>query len=83
LEKIADEDLRRREALQFAGLGAAVGPGVGAVSNLIQHGHLAPQQVSLKRWIPASMLSGAIFGGVVPTLRHAIHRHNISERAAT
>lgn len=83
LQKIADQsaELRKREALQFAGMGATAGPIVGGLANLIMHGKPMPKDIPLHRWVPASMMTGAVYGGVIPILRHAIHRHNVRQMA--
>lgn len=78
LSKIAAESkLDRKEALQYAALGAASGPAVGALTNTIMHGKPMAKGIPFSRWLPASMLSGAVFGGGIPVIRHQIHEHNV------
>lgn len=73
LEKISvqlNREERHRQALQFTGLGALAGPVIGGVGNLIQHGKFGPTSgTPLKKWIPATMVTGALISGAMPALR--------------
>jgi len=69
--------LQKREAVQYAALGATLGPAVGSLAHIIMHGHPKPPDIPAKRWVPASMLTGAIYGGIIPILRHHIHLKNL------
>jgi hypothetical protein len=78
LEKIArltkaDE---RRQALQFAGLGAAAAPVVSGITNLLSYGRISPWG-KVGRWLPAQVVGGALAGGALPAVRHAVERQNV------
>ncbi len=85
LEKISrlTKGDERRQALQFAGLGAATAPVVSGIKNLIAHGKISPFGASVaKRWLPAQVIGGALAGGALPAIRHALERTNVG-RAKT
>jgi hypothetical protein len=72
---------KRRQVLQFGALGALSGPVVGSAVNMIQKGSPVPTGAkSIPRWLLGSMLSGAVFGGAVPVIRHSLER-NIQREA--
>lgn len=75
--KLTDEE-KRRQALQFAGIGAASVPLVAAAKDLIMFGKVSPR-APLRRWVPAQMVGGALVGGVVPALQHALARSTIEK----
>jgi hypothetical protein len=72
-------EARAKEYLQYGALGSASGLAVGGLSNLIQRGAISPYKVPVKRWIPAQMVSGAVFGAGVPILRNLLHQGNIED----
>jgi hypothetical protein len=69
-----------KELVQYSALGATVGPVVGGLANLIQRGQFLPKDVPVKRFIPGSALTGAVYGGLIPVARYAIHRHNLQQK---
>jgi len=80
LEKIAVQltsDEKKRQALQFAGLGAVTVPAMSALSSKMMTGKWKPPSVSWKRWLPASVATGLFWGGGIPALQHQIARANI------
>jgi len=84
LEKIAlklSPDEERQQLGQFAGLGAATMPVIGGLSNMVQKGH-PTGGVPLKRWLPAQVLTGALLGGAMPAVRHAMERKNVDNAKA-
>jgi len=85
LEKIArlTQSDERRQALQFAGLGAAAAPVVTGAKNLIAHGKISPFGAKLyRRWLPAQLVGGALAGGALPAIRHALERTNVGRAKA-
>jgi len=83
MEKIAsrlDKDQRRRQAIALLALGTLAGPTVGGISNLIQHGRIVPVGSSLRRWLPASLMSGALFSGALPAIRRALE-HRMEQKS--
>ena len=73
---------RRGQAAQFAGLGAAAMPLAQGLSNVIQTGKLIPKGIKPGRWLAGNIVSGALAGGAVPAIRHAIERKS-QEKART
>lgn len=70
--KLSPQEERRRD-LYFTGLGAASGPVLGGIVNLIQHGKLRPATgIPLKRWVPSTMVHGALLSGALPIARKTI-----------
>lgn len=78
--RLTDEE-RRRQALQFAGIGAVSMPAVQAIKDLITHGKVSPS-VPLKRWLPAQIVGGAFVGGALPAIQHALARSNLDKARA-
>jgi hypothetical protein len=79
LEKLGvvlNTEERRRQALQFAGLGAAAAPAVSGIKNLVAHGKISPWATKA-RWLPAQIIGGALAGGALPAIQHALARTNI------
>jgi hypothetical protein len=82
LQKIAKEvelspEEKRRQALQFAALGTATVPAMGALSSKMMTGKWMPKGVSPRRWLPAAAATGLFWGGALPTMQHMIARKNI------
>jgi hypothetical protein len=74
---------RRRQAFQFGALGAASGPAIAALSNIIQKGKPLPEGVkSVPRWLAGSMAAGALFSGAIPMVRHQLDRSIQAEASA-
>lgn len=82
LEKISErltEKEKRERAIKFTALGTASGPAIAGVAGAIKggHGSLAKnitQGTKMKRWLPATLATGALVSGAVPAARHAIER---------
>lgn len=72
LELADDAARQRKQTLAYTALGALSGPVIGGVSNLIQHGHPWPRDVSVRRWLPAAMATGALSGGLMPVVRRRV-----------
>jgi len=72
------EGEKRRQALQFAALGAGVTPVFSGLTNLISHGKVSPW-APLKRWIPAQVAAGALAGGALPAIQHMLAQSNIEK----
>ena len=72
---LSGED-EKRQALQFAGLGGVAAPLISGAKNLISYGKVSPFG-KLKRWLPAQIAGGALTGGALPTIRHALERKNV------
>lgn len=64
----------RGQLLRFGAMGAGAVPLISGLANTMQHGRPWAHGTNLKRWLPAQMLTGALFGGVLPTARHRIER---------
>ena len=82
LTKIADElpkSEKAKQYLQFGVLGAASGPVIGGISNMIQRGSFTPSGVSMKRWVPAQLVTGALLGGALPILREKLTEHTLGK----
>jgi hypothetical protein len=88
LEKIAirlNDEERRRQAGQFAALGAVTAPAVAGAKNLAIYGKVAPWRVAgakglmgaggKGRWLAGTMAAGAVAGGVMPSIRHGMERN--------
>lgn len=80
ISRLTDEE-ERRQALQFAGLGAIATPVISGVTNLITHGKVSPWG-SFRRWLPAQMVAGTLAGGALPTMRHMLERSNLRSSQA-
>lgn len=85
LEKISvalTGEEKRRQAMQFAGLGAVSAPIIGGAKNYLTYGKVAPWQTGegllsaggKGRFLAGSMLAGAAAGGLMPTIRHNLER---------
>jgi len=72
---------KRRQALQFAGLGMATIPGLALAQNKIREGRWLPKSGKL-RFLAAAGLGGAFWGGVLPTIQHGIAQSNLSKARA-
>jgi hypothetical protein len=68
---------KRREALQFAGLGMATVPLMQAASSKVMTGRWLPKDVRFRRWLPAALAGGLFWGGAMPAIRHGLSRANI------
>lgn len=93
LEKISARltDAEKRErAIKFTTLGTLSGPVIAGASGAIRGGHgglmkNVTQGTKLRRWLPATLATGALVSGAVPALRHAVERdilENARERRA-
>jgi hypothetical protein len=79
LEKLArlTKNEERRQALQFAGLGAAAVPVSSGIANLIEHGKLTGLAKSPGRWLGARLAGGALAFGALPAIRNVVARSNV------
>lgn len=74
LQKLATaltNEEQRDQVLQFAGLGATAAPVVQATKNLITHGKVSPFS-SKSRFLASNLVGGALSGGAVPVIQHAL-----------
>jgi len=82
MTKISTVDLnkgeKRRQALQFAGLGMAAAPVVSGIKNFISHGKLSPW-TSKRRWLASSLVGGALAGGALPAAQHLMAQRNVGK----
>lgn len=77
IQKIAvrlNEEEQRRQALQFAGVGAASVPVISAVGNIIEHGKIIPPGASPARWLARQGATGGLLFGAVPAVRSRIEQ---------
>jgi hypothetical protein len=87
LEKISAEVTlspgeKRRQALQFAGLGVAALPALAMAQQKIRSGGWFPKGVGRGRFLGAAGLGGLFWGGALPYLQHGIARANIARARA-
>lgn len=68
---------KRRQALQFAGLGVTALPTLAALQSKITSGRWIPKGVRPARFLGAAALGGAFWGGALPAVQHTIARQNI------
>ncbi len=68
---------KRRQALQFAGLGVTALPTLAATQSKIMTGRWIPKGTRPHRFLGAAALGGAFWGGALPTFQHMIARSNI------
>ena len=88
LEKLGvqlTEKEKKERAVKFTALGTASGPVIAGTSGLIRGGKgdtikNITQGARLSRWLPATMVTGALVSGAVPAIRHQIER-GIVEKA--
>lgn len=73
-------DEKRRQALQFAGLGVTSLPTVALAQTKVQTGKWFPTSMSKGRFLGAAALGGAFWGGALPAMQHRISQTNL-ERA--
>jgi hypothetical protein len=72
---------KRRQALQFAGLGVATLPQLAMAQQKIRTGRWLPKS-GRGRFLAAAGLGGLFWGGMLPHLQHGIARTNISKAQA-
>jgi hypothetical protein len=81
MEKISvslTSEEKRKQMLQFAGLGAVAAPVISGATNLVTHGAVSPFQKSLfRRWLPGQVVSGALAAGAIPAAQHALAQRNL------
>jgi len=70
---------KRERAAKFTALGAISGPAVAGLSGVLRGGKKGfirniTQGTSPKRWVPATMTTGALISGGIPAIRHQIER---------
>ena len=70
---------KRKQMLQFAGLGATLVPAMSATSSKMMTGKWMPKGVSPKRFWPAAVATGLFWGGAMPTIQHAMARSNLQK----
>lgn len=70
---------KRRQALQFMSLGMTTLPALGATQSKIMSGRWIPKGVHPAKFLGATALGGAFWGGALPTLQHMIARGNIQK----
>lgn len=69
---------KRKQMLQFAGLGAVAVPSMTSAISKIQSGRWIPSAAkSPRRWLAGAVGQGLFWGGALPTLQHGIARANI------
>ena len=68
---------KRRQALQFAGLGVATIPALAMAQSKIQSGKWFPKGMSRGRVPGAAALGGAFWGGALPAARRYLAKGNI------
>ena len=73
---------KRRQALQFLGLGMTTLPALATAQSKITSGRWVPKGMRPSRFFGGAALGGAFWGGALPALQHLIARSNIhkSER---
>lgn len=77
LAKLMNQEEERRQAAQFAGLGTVAVPAVSAARGLIEHGKPLPSGSKPGRWLAGQAITGAVLGGALPQIRHALERKNL------
>lgn len=70
---------KRERAAKFTALGAVSGPVVAGLSGAMRGGKRGfmqniTQGTSARRWVPATMATGALISGGIPAIRHQIER---------
>lgn len=68
---------KRRQALQFAGLGVTALPGLAMAQQKIRSGRWLPN-AGRGKFLGAAALGGLFWGGALPYLQHGIARANIA-----
>jgi len=73
---------RRRQALQFAGLGMGTLPALALAQQQIKSGRWIPKGVTPRRFLGAAALGGAFWGGALPAIQHGIAQTNLGKARA-
>ncbi len=68
---------KRRQALQFAGLGVGTIPALSMVQSKIQSGKWFPKGMARGRFLGAAALGGAFWGGALPAAQRYLAKGNI------
>ena len=88
LEKIAaavtlSPEEKRKQMFQFTGLGAVMVPTLSSAVSKMQTGKWIPSSAkSPKRWLGGALAQGLFWGGMLPTMQHAIARSNVDKAKA-